>query len=240
VIDARDLAPVTPIEGEITIVISPAPTDIPPALADATERRWAELLADNPRLHDGSILAIERFDPATNTIRARRDGYKRLAVQPQAPTDVRLLSVTGMITALDERERPCVLLGRRSTQTRLHGGLWELAPAGGIDAPKPGVSTIGADAVRAQLQTELREELGLDLDVSLARPIALVVEGPGCSVDIVMRLDTGVPITALDMNTDSWEYTGARWVAIEQASEFASRHAAELIPSTHNMLRAID
>ncbi|MFI4897313.1 MAG: hypothetical protein ACIARR_05765 [Phycisphaerales bacterium JB059] len=238
--DARDLAPVTPVSGELTIEISDAIVEIPPPIAHATEQRWGELLDQNPRHFDGPILAIESFDAHTNTIHARREGYKRLAVQPHVETGVRVLSVTGMITALDEHGRACVLLGQRSPETRVHGGLWELAPAGTLDAPAPGVSTIGADAARAQLRTELLEELGLELDLAPARPIALIVEGPGCSVDIVMRLETGVPIETLGLSTDAWEYTHVRWLALAEAPVFAGGHAGELIPSTFNMLRAIE
>lgn len=235
--DARDLAPVTPISGELTIEISDAPSEIPPDIADATERRWAQLLEANPRHFDGPILAIESFDPDTNTIHARREGYKRLAVQPEAPTGVRLLSVTGFITALDEHLQPCVLIARRSEQTRVHGGLWELAPSGGIDPPAS-APTLTLEYVRTQLATEMREELGLELDTSSAHSIALVVEDAGFSVDIVMRLHTNAPIESLGINTDSWEYTDARWIPLDEAPRFAYIHTGELIPSTRNMLRS--
>lgn len=237
--DARDLAPVTPVSGELTIEISDAPSEIPQDIADATEHRWAQLLAKNPRHFDGPILAIESFDPDTNSIRARCEGYKRLAVQPEADTGVRILSVTGFITALDKNNQPCVLIARRSEQTRVHGGLWELAPSGGIDPPGQ-ASSLTLDHVRAQLATEMREELGLELDASVARPVALVVEDAGFSVDIVLRLDTNAPIESLGVNTDSWEYTGARWIPLDEAVRSAGQSSDELIPSTRNMLRSID
>jgi len=243
VIEARDLAPVTPLgpgAGPVTVTIGPAPPEISPELADATERRWAELLAENPRHFDGPILAIERFDPATNTIHARRDGYKRLAVQPQVETGVRILSVTGFITALDERSRPCVLLAQRSNATRIYGGLWELAPSGGIDPPRSATGLLDLDHVRTQLASELKEELGTEPDVSTAHPIALCVDGPGHSVDVVVRVDTGLPIDAPGVSIrDSWEYTGVHWLELTEAPAFAREHADELIPSTREMLRSL-
>ena len=159
-------------------------------------------------------------------------------MQPEAPTGVRILSVTGFITALDKAGRPCVLLARRAPETRVHGGLWELAPSGGIDPPA-NTSSLTLDHVRAQLATEMREELGLKLDASKAHPIALAVEDAGFSVDIVMRLETNAPIESLGVNTDSWEYTGARWIRLDGAPQFANDHAGEFIPSTLNMLRVI-
>jgi len=241
VIDAFDLAPVTPIDasaGGITIEIVGGAPPMAPALAAAVERRWAELLADNPRFHNGAILAIESFDPSTNTIRARRDEYRRLAVQPHAPTRVRVLSVTGMIVASDGAGRACVLLGRRSHKTRIYGGLWELAPSGGIDPPGPGVSRLTIDDVRRQLGQELREELGLGLDLAGARPVALSVDGPGDAVDIILRVDTGGAIGALGLGAgpDAWEYSGVRWVALHDAAAFARGRADELIPPTRASL----
>ncbi len=239
-IDVRDLAPVTPITGDITIAIDDAPPAVTPELGDATERRWAELLAENPRHFDGPILAIESFDPETNTIRARREGYKRLAVQPEVETGVRILSVTGLITALDERGRPCVLLARRSDATRIHGGLWELAPSGGIDPPGNVSSSFSLEDIRAQLASEMREELGLILEEAGAEPIALVADGPGLSVDIVLRMNTNAPITDLSPSIEqTWEYTALRWVPLGEASSLATRDTGELIPSTRDLLLAI-
>ena len=241
-IEARDLAPVTPLDpdaGPVTVLIEESTPSIAPELAEATERRWAELLSENPRHFDGPILAIERFDPSSNTIHARRDGYKRLAVQPEVETGVRILSVTGFITAPDERSRPCVLLAQRSSATRIYGGLWELAPSGGIDPPPSATGSLDLDHVRTQLASELEEELGIKPSVSTARPIALCVDGPGHSVDVVMRVDSGTPTGALGVSIrDSWEYTGVRWLALNEAPTFAREHADELIPSTREMLRS--
>ncbi len=241
-IDACDLAPVTPINPELApvrvLISAPPPADSPEICSDI-ERRWAELHTANPRCFDGPILAIERFDPATNTVHARRDGYKRLAVQPQVETGVRILSVTGVLTALDGRGRACALLAQRSPQTRVFGGLWELAPSGGIDPPG-GATAMELGEIRSQLGKELREELGLELDVSRARPIALCADEAGRSVDIVLRLDTGSAIDALDIGADrAWEYTGVRWIELGKASAFAREHADELIPSARDLLRVL-
>ncbi len=239
--DAFDLAPVTPIDasaGEVKIQIVGGAPEMDTDLADAVERRWQQMLADNPCHHNGAILAIESFDPATNTICARRDEYKRLAVQPQAPTRVRILSVTGMIIAGDASGRACVLLGQRSHKTRIYGGLWEFAPSGGIDPPTDDRDALTLDDARAQLAGELCEELGLTLDVTGARTIALSVDAPGNSVDIILRVDTGATIESigLDEAAANWEYTGARWVALDDARAFAAEHADELIPPTRDVL----
>ena len=238
---AFDLAPVTPIDpaaGGLVIEIVGGAPEMGHELARAVERRWAGLLAENPRHHNGAILAIESFDAATNTIRARRDEYKRLATQPQAPTGVRILSVTGMIVADDTEGRACALLARRSHQTRIYGGLWELAPSGGIDPPSDDRTALTIDDARAQLARELREELGLRLDVSAGAPLALSVDAPGSAVDIVLRLDTGTPIDALGLDEmrTGWEYAGVRWMPMGEAGAFAREHADELIPPTRAVL----
>lgn len=241
-IEARDLALVTPIDAgvaDVRIVIDPAPPEVDPRIAEATERRWGELIGENPRHFDGAILAIERFDPETGTVHARRERYKRLAVQPHVDTGVRILSVTGVVTALDDADRVCALLGRRSPTTRIYGGLWELGPSGGIDPAGEDVLRLGMDHVRRQLADELREELGLELDVSGARAIALSVDAPGNSIDIVVRLDTGRATSDLPLDeahADAWEYTDVRWIAFADARRVAVHEAATLIPPTRALL----
>ncbi len=241
-IDAFDLTPVTPIDasaGQVRVEIVGGTPDMDRELAEAVERRWAELLAENPRHHNGAILAIDGFDPATNTIRARRDEYKRLAVQPSVNTRVRIMSVTGVVVAADAQGRNCALLAQRSHQTRIYGGLWELAPSGGIDPPGDDRDSLTLGDAHAQLADELREELGLALDIAAARPVALSVDAPGNSVDIVLRLDTGASIESLGLDEarSNWEYTGVRWVALEDARAYAAEHEGELIPPTRDVLR---
>jgi len=193
---------------DVTIEIDPAP---PPAPDGAERERWDALVGENPRHFDAPILAFESYDGLSGVIRARRERYARLALQPGLATGVTILSVTGVITALDERGEPCVLLGRRGASTRVYPGLWELAPSGGIDPVD--ADTLTLHDIRAQFAQEASEELGLDLDPSPARPIALQPDIGGRSVDLVLRLDTGAPIDSLRPGV-SWEIDAHRWVPL--------------------------
>ena len=68
-----------------------------PEPTEAVSREWARLCARNPRLFDGPVLSVLNFDQESNVIHCRRDGYRRLCVQPAVATGVRLLSVTGVL-----------------------------------------------------------------------------------------------------------------------------------------------
>src|ERR1041384_7215902 len=112
-----------PLAGELSVRISREP---PPAPSAAVAARWDELCRENPRHYDGPLLSVVTFDPDRAEVLCRRDRYQRLAVQPRVPTGVHQLAVTAVLTAADGGGRRYVLLGRRSQQTRVFGGMWEL------------------------------------------------------------------------------------------------------------------
>ncbi len=234
------------------IVLEEAPP--PPASAEE-EIAWAALCAANGRLYNGPLLSVVRVEAPPQTgaacvITCRREWFKRLAIADVVPTGVHLLAVSGMLVARDDAGAQHVLLGRRSSQTRVYGGMWELAPSGGIEPPptqRPGAGIIDRTHVLRVLQAEAREELSMELDVSATRFVALVHDERAHSDDLIVRVDLPAkidprwapcpPRTA--PGADAWEYVDAAWLPVAQAAGFAAEHTDAIIPPTRAVMRLL-
>lgn len=205
----------------------------------AVEAEWARMRRDNPRLFDGPVLSVARMD-AGGEIVGRRDSYRRLVVQPAVPTGVQQLSVTGVILGPDDAGRECVLLGRRGRGTRMYGGMWELAPSGGLDPPAPGRADLAIDDLRAQLARELHEEVGGRPAGSLADAelAAVLHDAAAHSYDLTLRCRAG---RALGEHgpVERWEYDSVRWLPLADIAGFDRDHAAEIIPPTRALFRVL-
>jgi 8-oxo-dGTP pyrophosphatase MutT (NUDIX family) len=223
----------------------PRPSDLE---REQTQRRWAQMVNDNPRLYSGPLLSVVSIDEDAGIIHTRRDEFKRLAVQPHVKTGVQILSVTGVITARDKHSREHVLLGRRGRGTRIYGGMWELGPAGGIPPPHASLTTLHeADAARHLLE-EAEEELGLTLDAARIKPVTLYIrdtiahsddltfvvghEEPGSMERLTTQL-------AQSRATHAWEYEETKWVAIQDIAAFDRTHAEEIIITTRAAFRGL-
>lgn len=232
----------------LRIDIAPAarPTD-----DHATEKRWTDMLAANPRLYSGPLLAVVSIDFEEGVIHTRRDEFKRLAVQPQVKTGVQILSVTGVLTARDAQGGEHVLLGRRGRGTRIYGGMWELGPSGGLTPPAALTTTLDERDAQRQVLEEAEEELGLHLKVAL--PSVLYVRDTiACSDDLVIPLrheDAG-SLERLDAAlkqqraTHAWEYEETRWVPIDPAhpeglAQFDAKVAHEIIITSRAAFRGL-
>lgn len=244
----NDLGPdLLPVDDErlssMRIVISDDP---PPAVTDDVAGRWAQARAANPRLFDGPVLSL--IDEHDGALLARRDSYQRLTVQCMEPALVEprvwQLSLTGVLVARDERGIEHTLLGRRSHETRVYGGLWEFAPGGGIDAPEPGAASLSGADIFDHLLLELREEVGLPADgieMDRARVIGLTPDPAVGSVDIVIRLDLPHALESCcgvgPGGEHRWEYERVEWVGLSSLRVFAQDR--ELIPPASSIVKAL-
>lgn len=234
--------------------------DIAPAVRvtddHATEKRWGEMLAANPRLYSGPLLAVVSIDFEEGVIHTRRDEFKRLAVQPQVKTGVQILSVTGVLTARDAQGSEHVLLGRRGRGTRIYGGMWELGPSGGLTPPAALTTTLDERDARRQVLEEAEEELGLQLGShvdnspapSPAHGVVLYVRDTiACSDDLVipLRHEEAGSMERLDAAlkqqraTHAWEYEETRWVALDELAAFDAQHASEIIITSRAVFRGL-
>ncbi len=198
----------------------------PEPTAEVVER-WHAMRAEKPRLFNGPVLSYLGFD--NGVVSAHRDSYQRLAVQAQKPEivtpPVMQLSVTGVVTALDSAGTRHVLVGRRSHATRIYGGLWELGPSGGIDAPPLARSTLDGLGVFRQLVQEMREETGLPADPDPGPIVAITIDPVATSADLVMHVQLTRPVEEIIAHTDrsgqhGWEYETTRWVACRAFGRF--------------------
>jgi 8-oxo-dGTP pyrophosphatase MutT (NUDIX family) len=202
---------------------------------------WERMRAENPRLFDGPILSVERIEPGREIV-CRPSSYRMLAVQPPTAggveTGVEQLSVTGAVLGRNEGKQECVLLGRRGRRTRIYGGMWELAPSGGIDPPRGRVSLCEADLI-AQLQTELREETGLDAALRVLGVWAVCHDLVAHSYDVVFvcRVPIAWTTAGLEIKPEAWEYEAVRWVPLARLKQFDQENAAEIIPPTRALFR---
>lgn len=185
--------------------------------ADRNERaeaEWARLLAKNPRLFDGSILAAGAVDERGMT--AYCESYKRFRVQRVIGERIDLVGVTGVLTSrgLDGRER--VLVCRRGDSTFSYAGQWEIGPSGALE---PGRGQFGLREFTVDLEREVAEELGVRVSLNGAA-VALTFDGRERSWDVVVRAEAPESIAA----GASWECAEARWMPVGDIATFEIDH----------------
>lgn len=221
--------------------------DLTPELSPLARERWEVLCAANPRYYDGPMLAAVSFDPATGEFAARRDRFARLAVQPEVRTGVRLLAVTALLTA--SRRAPggsdelVALMGRRSTGTRIYGGLFELGPSGGLPA-HPGIDTLTQRDLTRHLAEEISEEAGEAVAHRLTsgqppRALGVLRDHTACSDDVVLHAHLGeLSADLADLSPANWEYDDVCWASQDDARELVRRGV--LAPPTIALLHAMN
>ncbi len=203
------------------------------------EQVWSEMLDASARLHDGPIWAVRSIGPKELVVQA--DQYKRLAVQADpriGDLGVRLLGVKGLLVGRDASGIERILLARRGGQTRIYQGLWEAAPAGGIDVRQ----TLGHQAVRETLLTELHEELGLTTPEGAQERIVAAVRDPiAHSIDLIARIDWPEAVnphaTLCHTGTHAWEYNDSAWASPQDVHTMLANNPATLSPPTMAVLR---
>jgi 8-oxo-dGTP pyrophosphatase MutT (NUDIX family) len=205
-----------------------------PETSAELDTRWNKLAARNPRLFNGRILAFLHADLASARLRVRVDEYKRMAAQSPDDRHLTQFGVTGVLTAPDQTARPCVLLGQRSDATHIHPGRWELAPSGGVDAPRPGTTQLSIAQISAQLERELAEETGVTIDGLAPNPIALCHDPDAPSMDVIFRLELGtMPVE----HKTTWEYDQLVWVPIDGLKDELDARSIDLIAPSAAVLR---
>ena len=203
----------------------------------SVEAAWDRIRAENPRAFNGPILAFLDAHPERGFVRAGREEYRNLAVQPAIGTGVVQLGATGLLEARDAAGTPHALLGLRSDATRVFGGMWEFGPSGGVDPPPVDQTEMDADDVWRVLINEIREEVGLPVDPDPTPPIALLHDPVGQSVELIVRVALRRPVEELialidaENRTSRWEYDAVRWVAFDDLRAFVRREPS--IPTAH-------
>jgi len=202
--------------------------------ADEIDRAWQALCAQNPRYFNGSMLAFDSYDAATGVIHARAEQYKHHAVRDVIDTGISLLAVTALLAAPGpgEGSPPVYMLGKRSSELHRYGNLWELGPCGGVDVPRFR-NSLKAKHIRAEINREMREEIGVKVSSRPHGPVALVHDDDVGSVDIVIA----IVLECVPAVRTNWEYIDTRWVTLDELIAWIETSPNELIPTTAAITR---
>src|SRR5665213_393775 len=174
---------VHPIDNGVEVRITRRMPPVSPALDLRIDAIWARAAARVEaggcgRLFNGQVFSIDTI--SADRITGHLTEYRRLVAQAEehalfADLGIRSLAACGVLCCLDG-----VVFGRRPSAAIYQPGMWQLCPAGSVDAGvrRPN----GTMDYRAQLLTELREELGLEPDAIGAPAPLCIVEHPGSHV----------------------------------------------------------
>ncbi len=236
------LWPITHDDPELLIQLDNSP---PQKLAADEYQIWQKLKSLNPRLYNSPIITITSFTPPPQptqpnpapTLHCQLDHYARLAIADTLSSNITVLSITGLLVSTDINSDPCILLGKRSKQTRIYGDSWELAPSGTLDPDLNPAHHITNDLLNHQLSKELSEEISSDFALKTALPIAIMHDPVAHSLDIIMRADLASPPPPLPTDTN-WEYQSLRWLSKHKAPDFIKQNL--VITPTLAVLKHLD
>jgi len=212
------------------------------ALDAEVERLWwparARVAAGGAgALFNGRVFAADSITPSLIT--GHLTEFRRVVAQMEQPAlfealRLRPLAVCGVVDCPDG-----VVIARRHAGAVYQPGMWQLPPAGSVDAHA--VDADGAVALTRQLLDELREELGLAAtDVDNPRPLCIVEHAGSHVSDIGMslrcRLD-GPAILATHAERGNLEYRTVCVLRREDLARFVADAGALVVPSAPVFLR---
>jgi len=184
---------------DIVVRIGRAMPDLPAVVDREVERLWQAAsrrvaAGGAGQMFNGRVFSADVITP--HLVTGHLTEYRRVVAQMERPDlfaelGVRSFAVCGVLRCAGG-----VVVGRRHRAANYQAGMWQLAPAGSVDAGA--VTEDGAVDLRRQLFGELREELGLPPDaVDGLRPLC-IVEHPGSHVsDLGLALATTLSAAAV-------------------------------------------
>ncbi len=226
---------------DVVVRIERRMPDLPAAVDREVERLWhtaSERAAAGGagRMFNGRVFSADTITP--HLITGYLAEYRRVVAQIEDPKlfaelGVRSLAVCGVL-----RGTGGVVVGRRHRAANYQPGMWQLAPAGSVDAGA--VAADGTIDLRRQLLQEMREELGLPPDVvDEPRPLC-VVEHPGSHVsDLGLALSTRLSAEAVltaHRSGGNAEYEQIAVVPESGLEAFLAETGGTLVPSAWEFL----
>jgi hypothetical protein len=182
------------------------------------------------RLFNGRIFSIDTVAP--DRITGHLTEYRRLVAQLEdhalfAELGVRSLACGGVL-----RCSGGVAIGRRRPGSIYQPGMWQLCPAGSVDADA--VRADGTVDYRAQLLMELHEELGFSSDlVGEIAPLCLVEHPASHICDLGMTMTTTLDadaILAAHRAHGDGEYDPLRIIPVSELAAFISWAGCSIVP----------
>ncbi len=180
-------------------------------------------------LFNGKILSA--VEVSTGQILGRFAEYRHLIAQRARPElfdalRVRPVAVSGLLKLADG-----IVFGKRSGTVTQDAGLWELVPSGGVDTSK--ISVAGEVDYRAQIKTELREEIGIEDDLILSvRPFCLIDDIDSHVLDIGIELELSLStkeVQQIHCELANNEYDVLRVVPFAGVDAFISDRASKIV-----------
>ena len=226
---------------EIVVRIGRTLPELPTTIEREVDRLWR--VASNRvaaggagRLFNGRVFSADTITPRLVT--GHLTEFRRIVAQMERPElfaelGVRPLAVCGVLRCAGG-----VLMGRRHRAAIYQPGMWQLPPAGSVDAGA--VAEDGSVELRRQLLGELWEELGLSADaVGEPRPLC-IVEHPGSHVsDLGMALITSLSaeaVLAAHRNGGNTEYDQVLVVPEARLAAFLAEAGESLVPPAREFL----
>lgn len=229
------------VVADIAVRVVRSMPDLPVALSCEVERLWQaarERVAAGGagRLFNGRVFSIDSISPRLVTGHVTE--FRRIVAQMERPAlftelGVRPLAVCGVLRCADG-----VVVGRRHRGAVYQGGMWQLPPAGSVDA-----SAVGADGavdLQRQLLSELREEVGLTADMVEEPQPLCIVEHPDSHVSdfglgLIARLN-GKAVLAAHEASGNGEYEQIRVIARAELPAFLAELGEALVPPAREFL----
>jgi hypothetical protein len=226
---------------DIVVRIGRAMPELPAAVDREVERLWraaCERVAAGGagRMFNGRVLSADVITPRFVT--GHLTEYRRVVAQMERAElfdelGVRSFAVCGVLRCAEG-----VVVGRRHRAANYQAGMWQLAPAGSVDADA--VAGDGRVDLRRQLLGELREELGLSPG-AIGEPHPLcIVEHPGSHVsDLGMALVSDLraaEVLAAHRAGGNAEYEQVIVVPAARLAAFMAEAGAALVPSASEFL----
>jgi hypothetical protein len=189
------------------------------------------------QLFNGRVFSIDTISEAH--IGGHMTEFRRIVAQMQRPAlfeglGVRPLAVCGVLRCAGG-----VVVGRRHAGAIYQAGMWQLPPAGSVDAGA--LSSDGSIDLVGQLLKELREELGIGAEkVETPQPLCMV-EHPDSHVSdlgMVTRTDLdAAAVLAAHRGHGNNEYDPLLVVTEADLGAFVARAGADLVPPALEFLR---
>ena len=200
---------------------APRPSD---QILKQVEIIWQDRLANSPGLFNGLIFSLDSIQGRVAL--GWSCPFKWYLAQLTNPElrghlRVRSLAVSGLCLAKGH-----LVFGLRHPSLSLDGGLWELAPSGGISGQNP--EPDGSFSFTRQFYTELREELGFAPKQQDRIEPFVIIEDTATNIwDMGLFLDLPVEpaeLARLHRDKGCQEYSTLEFVPIDQLGSFlASR-----------------
>ncbi|HET6239519.1 MAG TPA: hypothetical protein VFE41_31880 [Acetobacteraceae bacterium] len=221
-------------------VVRPMP-ELDASLDAAVEELWcaaARRVAEGGAgtLFNGQVFSADRITPTEITGHVTE--FRRIVAQMEQPAlfgalGLRPLAVCGVLRCADG-----VPFGRRHPAAIYQPGMWQLPPAGSVDAKS--VRPDGTVDLIVQVLAELVEELGIQPDqVEPPRPLCLV-EHPGSHVsDVGIALATALTAAQVlhaHRTHANAEYNPLIVVPFAELADFVDRAGDLLVPPAHEFL----